>query len=134
MRMTARPFQISPGGARAARTAGSTRVAEMKETSIARKLGRGRWARQRRLVHRKGRRGRDEFAGGEQAGVAALTQGDARVLAEFLGDLAVAGVDGEDAGGAVLQHAVGEAAGRGATSMPARPVRSMTSGRGLSRA
>jgi hypothetical protein len=29
-------------------------------------------------------------------------------------DLAVAGVDGEDGGGAVLEHAVGEAAGGGA--------------------
>ena len=55
-----------------------------------------------------------EFAGGEEAGVGALAEGDAGIVAELLGDLAVAGVDGEDGGGAALQHAVGEAAGGGA--------------------
>ncbi len=58
--------------------------------------------------------GREEFAGGEEAGVGALAEGDARVVAELLGDLAVAGVDGEDGGCAALEHAVGEAAGGGA--------------------
>ena len=53
------------------------------------------------------------FAGGEEAGVGALAQGDTRVVAKLLGDLAIAGVDGEDAGGSALQHAVGEAAGGG---------------------
>ena len=41
-------------------------------------------------------RGSEEFAGGEEAGVGALTERDAGVVAELLGDLAVAGVDGED--------------------------------------
>ena len=54
-----------------------------------------------------------ELAGGEEAGVGALKEGDAGVGAEFVVDLAVAGVDGEDGGGAVLEHAVGEAAGGG---------------------
>jgi hypothetical protein len=40
-------------------------------------------------------------------------------VAELLGDLAPASVDGEDAGGAVLQHAVGEAPGAG-TDVDAR--------------
>ena len=72
----------------------------MKETSIARKTG-------------AGASGDEEFAGGEEAGVGALAEGDAGVVAELLGDLAVAGVDGEDGGGAGLEHAVGEAAGGG---------------------
>ena len=57
--------------------------------------------------------GREEFAGGEEAGVGAFVEGDAGIVAELLGDLAVAGVDGDDAGRMVLQHAVGEAAGGG---------------------
>jgi hypothetical protein len=56
----------------------------------------------------------EEFARGEEAGVGALAQDDAGIVAEFLGDLAVAGVDGKDGRGAMLQHAVGEAAGGGA--------------------
>ena len=55
-----------------------------------------------------------ELAGGEEAGVGALEEGDAGVGAELVVDLAVAGVDGEDGGGAVLEQAVGEAAGGGA--------------------
>jgi len=58
-------------------------------------------------------RWREEFAGGEEAGVGALAEGDAGVVAELLGDLTVAGVDGEDGLRAVLQHAVGEASGGG---------------------
>jgi hypothetical protein len=54
-----------------------------------------------------------ELAGGEEAGVGALEEGDAGVGAELVVDLAVAGVDGQDGGGAVLEHAVGEAAGGG---------------------
>jgi len=54
------------------------------------------------------------LAGGEEAGVGAFEEGDAGVGAERVVDLAVAGVDGEDAGGAMLQHAVREAAGGGA--------------------
>jgi len=54
---------------------------------------------------------REEFAGGEEAGVGALAEGDARVVAEFLSDLAVAGVYCEDGLCAALEHAVGEAAG-----------------------
>jgi hypothetical protein len=57
---------------------------------------------------------RGQVAGVEEAGVGALHEGDAGVVAEGLGDLAVAGVDGEDAGRAVLEHAVAEAAGGGA--------------------
>ena len=57
---------------------------------------------------------RDEFAGGEEAGVGAFAQGDAGIVAELLGDLTVAGVDGKDGDGAVLEHAVGEASGGGA--------------------
>jgi len=69
-------------------------------------------------VHREkrwrgGRISRDELAGLEQARVGALAQGDAGVVAELFGDLAPTGVDGEDAGRAVLQHAVGEASGAG---------------------
>jgi len=55
----------------------------------------------------------EEFARGEEAGVGALEEGDAGVVAELLGDLAVAGVYGEDRLCAVLQHAVGEASGGG---------------------
>ena len=53
------------------------------------------------------------MAGGKEAGVGAFEEGDAGVGAELVVDLAVAGVDGEDGGGAVLEHAVGEAAGGG---------------------
>ena len=60
------------------------------------------------------RREREELAGGEEAGVGALEEGDAGVGAELVVDLAVAGVDGEDGGSAVLEHAVSEAAGGGA--------------------
>ncbi len=64
---------------------------------------------------KNGRRGWwDELAGGEEAGVGAFEEGDAGVGAELVVDLAVAGVDSEDGGGAVLEHAVGEAAGGGA--------------------
>ena len=55
-----------------------------------------------------------KLAGGQEAGVGALEEGDAGVGAELVVDLAVAGVDGEDGGGAVLKHAVGKAAGGGA--------------------
>ena len=60
------------------------------------------------------RREREELAGGEEAGVGALEEGDAGVVAELVVDLAVAGVDGQDRGGAGLEEAVGEAAGGGA--------------------
>ena len=63
-------------------------------------------------VHcQEGRRATGEVPGGEEAGVGALAEGDAGVVAEALGDLAVAGVDGKNVGCAVLEHAVGEAAG-----------------------
>jgi len=69
-------------------------------------------------VHRdegwSGCAGSEELAGGEEAGVGAFAEGDAGIAAELVGNLAVAGVDGEDCGGAALQHAVGEAAGGGA--------------------
>ncbi len=57
---------------------------------------------------------REEFAGSEEAGVGALAEGDAGIVAEFLGDLAIAGVDGKDGSCAALEHAIGEAAGGGA--------------------
>jgi hypothetical protein len=57
--------------------------------------------------------GREEFGRCKEAGVGALAEGDARVVAEFAGDLSVAGVDGEDRLCAALQHAVGEASGGG---------------------
>ena len=60
------------------------------------------------------RREWEKLAGREEAGVGALEQGDARVGAELVVDLAIAGIDGEDGGGAMLEHAVGEAAGGGA--------------------
>src|SRR5580698_1074004 len=50
----------------------------------------------------------------EQASVGALYQRDAGVVAELHGDLAEAGVEGGDVGCAVLEKAVGEAAGGGA--------------------
>jgi hypothetical protein len=57
---------------------------------------------------------RGQFAGSELAGVGALHEGDAGIAAEALGDLAVAGIDGENAGGSVLEHAIDEASGGGA--------------------
>jgi hypothetical protein len=51
---------------------------------------------------------------GEVAGVDAFEQGDAGVFAESLMELAAADVDGDDTGGAVLEEAVGKAAGGGA--------------------
>lgn len=64
-----------------------------------------------------------QIAGIEEAGIGALHEDDARIVAERLGDLAITGVDGENTLGAVLQHAVGEAAGGGAnveTEAPAQ--------------
>ena len=55
----------------------------------------------------------EEFARREQPRVGALAEGDASIVAELLGNLAVAGIDGHNTGGSGLQHAVGEAAGRG---------------------
>ncbi len=63
----------------------------------------------RRQAGREGKRRR-----GELTCVEALDHGHPRVLAERVGDLAVGDVDGRDAGGAALEQAVGEAAGRGA--------------------
>ena len=50
----------------------------------------------------------------KQAGVGALHQADARVVAQLHGDLAEAGIDGGHMRGAVLQQAIGKSAGRGA--------------------
>ena len=55
-----------------------------------------------------------KVAGIEEACVGALHEGNAGVVAEGLGDLAIAGVNGENPGGTVLEHAVGETAGGGA--------------------
>jgi len=62
---------------------------------------------------RRGCVGGEEFAFGEEAGVGSFAEGDARIVAEFLGDLAVAGVDCQDGFCAALQHAIGEASGGG---------------------
>ncbi len=62
---------------------------------------------------RGGGAGEEKLTVGEEAGVGALAEIDAGIVAELLGDLAVAGVDGEDGLGAVREHAVGEAAGGG---------------------
>ena len=56
----------------------------------------------------------DLLGRGEVERVGAFDEDDARVVAEFPGKLAVGGVDGVDLGGAVLEQAVGEAAGGGA--------------------
>ena len=98
----------------AARIAGRTRVAEMKETSIAKKTG-------------VGCSGVGSSPGLRRPGVGAFAQDDAGIVAELLGRSGrLAGVDGEDGSCAMLQRAVGEAAGRGAdVETRARPVRSM---------
>ncbi len=69
-------------------------------------------------VHRRerpavGLSGVSSSPGVRRPGVGALAERNAGVVAELLGDLAVAGVDGEDGGGSALEHAVGEAAGGG---------------------
>jgi len=56
----------------------------------------------------------EEFALGQEAGIGALAKGDTGIVAELLGDLAVAGVNSQDRSCAVLEHAVGEASGGGA--------------------
>jgi RNA polymerase sigma-70 factor, ECF subfamily len=66
-----------------------------------------------RHIHGEESDSRRQIAGDQVAGVGALHKRDARVAAEAFGDLAIAGIDGEHAGGSVLQHAVGEAAGGG---------------------
>ena len=58
-------------------------------------------------------REREELAGGEEAGVGALEERDTGVGAELVVDLAIASVDGQDGVSAVLEHAVGKAAGGG---------------------
>ncbi len=55
--------------------------------------------------------GFSERVGGEEAGVGALDETNARVVAEFHGDLAEAGVDRGYMRGTALQKAIGEAAG-----------------------
>jgi hypothetical protein len=65
--------------------------------------------------------GCEEFAGGEETGVGALAEGDAGVVAELLGYLAVAGVDCENRLRATLEHAVGEAA-RGGSDIDATEI------------
>jgi hypothetical protein len=67
-------------------------------------------------VHDEERRGLGERL--EFAGVGALDDVDARVIAKADGDLAVADIDGGDVGGAVLEQAIGEAAG-GCTNIEA---------------
>jgi hypothetical protein len=79
--------------------------------------------RDERDIHREedwgGFTGREKFAGCEKAGVGALAKGDTGIVAKLLRDLAVAGIDGEDGGGAALEHAVGEATG-GSADVDAR--------------
>ncbi len=64
-----------------------------------------------RHIHCKERNSRRQIAGREQARICTLHERDARVVAEGLGNLAVAGVDGQYAVRAVLQQAIGEATG-----------------------
>jgi len=64
-------------------------------------------------IHREEADAGGQITGDEIARVGALHECDARVAAKLVGDLSIAGVDGEDAGGSVLEHAVGEASGRG---------------------
>lgn len=52
--------------------------------------------------------------GGEKAGVGALDETDAGIVAELHRDLAEAGIDGGDLSGAALEKAVSESAGGGA--------------------
>ncbi len=52
-----------------------------------------------------------QCAGSEEAGIGALDEADARIIAELHGDLAKAGVDGSDVRGAALEEAVSKAAG-----------------------
>ena len=65
-------------------------------------------------VDRREAGGEGKVGGQHLAGVEPLDHGHARVVAHRLGDLAVGDVDRRDPGGAALQHAVAEAAGRGA--------------------
>ena len=70
----------------------------MNETSMTRKVSSGCRAGQR--------------SGLEEARVGAFHEADAGIVTELHGDLAEAGIDGGDVGGAALQKAVREAAGR----------------------
>ncbi len=71
-----------------------------------------------RDVHRKegwgGLAWDKEFALSEESSVGSLAEGDASVVAKLMGDLAISCIDSKDGGGAGLEHAVGEASGRGA--------------------
>ena len=88
----------SPGFSRtAASTAGSTSVAEIKDTSMDTKLI-----------------SEPKIARLEVAGIGALAQAHARISAQGLGDLPVAGIDRDHAGCAMLQHAIGKSTGGGA--------------------
>ena len=64
--------------------------------------------------------GAGQFVG--MAGVDPLHDGDAGVLPQLVGQLAVAHVHGVDPAGAPLQQAVGEAAGGGANVQRRQPV------------
>ncbi len=57
---------------------------------------------------------RGEVGGGQLPGIGPFEDGDAWVLAEFPGELAMADIDGMNGVGAVLEEAVGEPAGTGA--------------------
>ena len=70
-------------------TAGSTKVAEMNETSMATNTTYS-----------------PNLVVGQIAGIGFFQQADAGVLAQAEIDLAVAGVDGDHAGGAALQQAI----------------------------
>ena len=63
-------------------------------------------------VHGKEGNARGKISGVQIAGVGALHEGHTGVAPQGVGNLSVTGVDGEDAGGSVLEHAVGEASGR----------------------
>lgn len=54
------------------------------------------------------------MGGGQLPGIGPFEDGDARILSEFPGELAVADVDGVNGSRAVLEEAIGETAGAGA--------------------
>jgi hypothetical protein len=62
----------------------------------------------------EGLEGRGEMGGGQGAGIDAFEGEDTRVLTEFPSQLALTDIDGGDGRDAVLEEAIGEAAGGGA--------------------
>ena len=91
---------ILPSGFSKATAAGRILRSEMNEQSItARSAGANGWRKS---------------GGGQMARVGFFHHHDARVLAQFPGELALADVHGKNLGRAVLEQAIGEPAGGGA--------------------